>query len=212
MERIRLNFVFGEPGYIGNPYWPEMAKLIDIQKRSGMNRAKTDANRRRALEQHLISQGLSYQDYLDLEKLARRPFHMNADGFIYIPATRVTAMMVNAASVAPAALRPCRPDALRSAIKTSDFLTDKKEPTGIFRRFATVTSGTGAKLSNQRGLREDPVISNFVATGEIHHDPEHVSPKDLLTFLRYAGREIGVGASRKMGYGRFEIESDGEQS
>ena len=203
---MQIRLTFGTPGYVGNPYWPEMAKLIDIQKQSGMNRARSAANRRKALEQHLVSIGMTFDDYKELEVLARRPFHTNRDGFIIIPSARFTACMVNACDVASAALRPCKTENLRSAVQASDFTTDKKEADGVFRRFATVTSGTGAKLSNQRGLREDPYIEDFAAVGEVEHDPTHVHPDALMTFLVYAGREIGIGASRKMGYGRFAVE------
>lgn len=46
-------------GYIAEPYWPQRAKLIDIQKESGMNRARSAANRRKSLEEYLnVSGGL----------------------------------------------------------------------------------------------------------------------------------------------------------
>ena len=35
--------------YIGQPYWPEMDRLVTIVKESGMNRARSSANRRAAL-------------------------------------------------------------------------------------------------------------------------------------------------------------------
>lgn len=209
MNVLDLTLHFHAPGYCGNPYWPEMAKLIDIQKQSGMNRARSEANRRRALEQHLKASGMSFDEYTELERAARRSFHTNSDGFIILPETRILACMVNACLVAPAAMRPCNAESLRSLIKATDFVTDRKEADGVYRRFATVTSGTGAKLSNQRGLREDEYISNFDARGSVSHDPSHVKPDTLIAFLRYAGREVGIGASRKMGFGRFDVDVSG---
>ena len=63
----------------------------------------------------------------------------------------------------------------------------------------------GKALSNQRGLRTNSYIKNFAASGTIDFDPELVKPDSVKELLEYAGREIGIGSSRKMGYGRFEV-------
>ena len=57
-------------GYIAHPYWPAMAKLVDIQKNSGMNRAKSTANRRKALEEYLRGVGMTLMDYDKLKAAA----------------------------------------------------------------------------------------------------------------------------------------------
>lgn len=192
---------FGLPGYIADPYRPEMYRLIEIQKQSGMMRARTDANRRRALEQHLRLLAMSHDDYLALEKAAKEPFWRNGKGEIIIPAASVLACLVNTVDVAPSKVRIQN---LRSALSASDFRTDKQKPDGAWERFVVVTGAQG-KLSNQRGYRSNAYIRDFSASGEIKYDPEMVHPEALLALLVYAGREVGIGASRKMGWGRFTV-------
>ena len=78
------------PGwYIGNPYWQEMWSLIEITKESGMSRARASQNRRKALEEYLRSKDMTLDDYEQLERDARRPFHLDDQGRIIIPAERV---------------------------------------------------------------------------------------------------------------------------
>ena len=48
MITVDIALTFTTP-YVAHPYWPEMYELIEITKKSGMNRAKSDANRRKAL-------------------------------------------------------------------------------------------------------------------------------------------------------------------
>jgi len=195
---ITLNFA--EPGYIEHPYWPEMYRRIEIDKRSGVNRARTDANRRKALEAHLVEIGMALDDYKALCVLADRPFHSNGSGHIYIPSEKILAALVNANDVAPSKMRIQN---LRVAVSASNFKTTKTEPDGVWERFAVVTMGSGAKASNQRGHRANAYIKNFTAAGTIECVEEMVEPKAVLELLRFAGRAVGIGAARKMGWGRF---------
>jgi len=179
-----------------------MHRLIEITKQSGVNRARSEANRRKALEEHLRSIGMTFDQYQQLERDAARPFHVN--GTIFIPSEKVMACLANANSVAPSKLRL---DNLRVAVRASDFGTNKEKPDGVWERFAVVTSGTGAKLSNQRGLRRSHFICDFAATGTLDHDEGMVKPDSLLALVRYAGHYVGIGSSRKMGWGRFGVEA-----
>ena len=147
---------------------------------------------------------MSLKDFETLEKAAKVPFYYNADGYIIIPTNSVFACLANANSEAPARLRI---DNLRSALTMSDFVTTKKKEDGWWERFAVVKSGTGQTLSNQRGLRRNAYIKNFSATGTIEMDEKMVKPSDLMELLNFAGRVIGIGASRKQGYGRFIVTS-----
>lgn len=61
------------------------------------------------------------------------------------------------------------------------------------------------KASNQRSLRSNAFIRDFEATGTIEVDADMVEPKAVVELLRFAGRAVGIGASRKMGWGRFKI-------
>ena len=58
MITIDLALDFQTP-YVAHPYWPEMYEVIEITKKSGMNRAKSDANRRKALEEYLRANGMT---------------------------------------------------------------------------------------------------------------------------------------------------------
>jgi hypothetical protein len=194
-----------EKGYIAEPYWPEMARLIDIQKQSGMNRAKSSANRRKALEEHLQGLGMSFADYEALEKKAREPFYRTADGEIVMPQHQVESFLANTCHEARHQTRPCEADQVRSRFICSPWSTGKFQEDGVYERFVVVTGGMGGKLSNQRSLRSSKYISDFTATGSIKFDPDFVDPPTLRRALEWGGQFVGIGASRKMGWGRFAL-------
>ncbi len=200
--KMKIELKFGTPGYIADPYRIERFKLIEIQKISGMNRTRSEKKKREALESYLTTNGMIYQNYLDLEKTANIPFYYNDNKYIYITKESFAACLANTNSEAPSKLRI---DNLCSSLHISDFITDKKKADGVWERFAVVKSGTGKALSNQRGYRSNPFIANFTANGVIEFLPEMVKPSDLAELIIYAGRVIGIGASRKMGWGRFEV-------
>lgn len=191
--------------YIEHPYWPEMYQRIEIDKKSGVNRARTEANRRKAPEAQLIEMGMTLDDYQKLCDAADRPFHVDGNGRIFIPGEKVIAALVNANALAPAKMRIQN---LRTAVRFSDFTTNKSQPDGVWQRFAVVNMGSGAKASNQRGMRSNPYIEGFTATGSMEVEADMVDPKAVLALLAFAGRVSGIGASRKMGYGRFKIENE----
>ena len=194
-----------EKGFIAEPYWPEMYKLINIQKESGMNRARSAANRRKALEEHLSGIGMSLVDYEKLELAAKRPFHTLPDGEIIIPELNVFAFLVATTNTMRAASRPCPPEQIRALINVTAWKTGVTQHSGVWERFVTVTAGAGNKLSNQRGMRESHYIADFEAAGSMTVNPEFVDPKTLEKAIKYGGENVGIGSSRKMGWGRFEL-------
>lgn len=193
-------------GYIGDPYWPELEKLINIQKQSGMNRARSSANRRKALEEYLGTIGMTLIEYEALERAAKQPFYRDAAGQIIIPELHVISFLVATCDQARSATRPCEPNQVRSRFVVTPWSTGKHAADGIWSRFAVVSAGTGAKLSNQRGLRESQYIADFEAQGSITFDPEFVDPATLQRAFEWGGMFVGIGASRKMGWGRFVIQ------
>lgn len=199
--KITLNFT--KPGYIASPYHVATFKLIEIQKLSGMMRTRSEKKRRESLEAHLRMNGMTLADYDKLVGEAKEPFHKDGGGKIVIPSGNVMSALVNANQEAPSRLRIGN---LRAALKPSDLSTVKSKPDGVWERFVVIKSGT-MKLSNQRSLRSDSYIEDFKAVGTIEHDPEKVDPKSIVDLLEYCGREIGIGASRKMGWGRFTVEA-----
>ena len=207
--RFRLSVHF-DKGYIAHPYWPEREKLINIQKESGMNRVRSTAAREQALKAYLQSRGMTVEDYKGLEAAADRQFYLGGDGDkrIIIPAHHVYGCFAQACDQAASAARLTRREQLRSLLWTSDWLTDKTGPDGVWERMVVVTSGTGARLSNQRALRANEYIRDFNAEGEIRllvAAPDDALGRRLRDFVAFAGRDIGIGASRKMAWGRFEI-------
>lgn len=204
MLTFNLEFAFTSP-YVAHPYWPEMNMVIDILKKSGVNRAKSDANRAKALEEYLRANDMTLADYERIKALSERPFHTNSAGEIIIPSDKVMAFLVAGNSQARAAQRATPPEQVWSRIVATDFTTGKTEPDGVWSRFATVTLGTGQKASNQRGLRENAYIENFTARGQLSFDEQTVDPGRLENLIGWAGQFVGIGASRKMGKGRFQL-------
>lgn len=199
-----LDFTFTSP-YIAHPYWQEMYQVIEITKKSGLARAKSDANRRKSLEEYLRANGMTLADFERLEALSKRPFHIDSSGQIFIPSDNVMAFLVACNDMARAAFKASPPDQVWTRIRATNFMTGKFAPDGTWTRYATVTLGTGAKASNQRGLRENAYIENFTASGQISFDEETVNPEALRNVIHWGGQFVGIGASRKMGRGRFNL-------
>ncbi|MGH2610212.1 MAG: hypothetical protein ACRDHF_14115 [Tepidiformaceae bacterium] len=200
--QVTLHFA---KGYIAHPYWPEREKLINIQKASGTNRARSEDKRKKSLDAYLSTHSLTMDDYRLLEQRAARPFYtFDGSDEIVVSAHQLHGMIGQGADMAPSAVRLARPEQIRTLIQCSDFRTGKTKPDGVWERFVPVKSGTGQTLSNQRGLRSDPYISNVTASGSIRLASEDTEPR-ARQFIAWAGQEIGVGAARKLGWGRFVI-------
>lgn len=205
--------------YIGQPYWPAMDRLVTIQKESGMNRARTTANRNASLQQYLENHKMTLAEYQALEEEANRPFYLetaiNGDRpHIVIPKIQVSGMLVAATSMIRPAGRPCPPEQVRTMLRATPWTTDCVEVAGTWERYVVVSSGTGAKLSNQRGMRRNQYIGRnpIEDTGTVAHahgaielDPDMVKPDVVEKLLVWAGQNVGIGASRKMGFGRFKL-------
>jgi hypothetical protein len=202
---ISLSF---EKGYIADPYFPAREQLINLQKISGMNRAKSEDKRQQALKDYLQRQGISQEEYLEIEKAAKEPWY-RSEGGIIIPSHQLYGCLIESCRNASATLKPCDPDNLRHVLDVSDLATGKGTHDGIFQRLVMPKSGTGQPLSNQRALRENPFIADFTATGTLAFFPEDLRGEGntLYDFICWAGQRIGVGASRKMGYGRFQVQT-----
>lgn len=214
---MRINLEINLHSYIGHPYWPEMERLVNITKESGMSRARSSANRRKALEEYLRAENMTLAQYEELEKLANRPFYTDAEGRIVVPARHVEGMLVTMCNTARAANKPCPADMVRTVLRPTMWQTELRPDDALmWERYAVVTSGTGAKLSNQRGLRRNQYVGahppadcvptkEVIAVGNLDLNEEMVKPEVLHKTLQWAGEWVGIGASRKMGWGRFEV-------
>lgn len=136
--------------YIAEPYWPEMADVIDVQKRSGMNKKQTDDTREKALLAYLRAIGMTLEQYLALEKLAHRPWYRkdNEDSKspIMIPRHHISGCLVQACKTAPRGAK-VDPENLRSLIVLSDLLTERVTEDETFRRYVRPTKD-GKPLSH----------------------------------------------------------------
>lgn len=173
-----------------------------------MNRARSEEKRAQALNDYLNKIGLDMAEYLELMAQAERPWYRLATGEIVVPAHQLYGCLVEAADRVSSSLRPCATGSIRHMIRLSDFPTGLSRETGIYKRLVMPKSGTGQPLSNQRSLRSDPFIAAFSATGSLSYDPDTIAhANDLRTFIEWAGANCGVGAARKMGVGRFVVQS-----
>lgn len=193
-----------EKGYIAHPYWPAREKLITIQKESGINRARSQEKRDKTLGAYLEAKGLTLDYYRALERDAGRPFYTTEDGEIVVPAHQLHGLVGQAAALAPSSVRLAKAEQIRTLLSFEDLRTGRYKHDGTWERFVPVKNGTGQILSNQRSLRVDDYLSSFTATGVLALVNEELLAKAKL-FLAWAGHEIGVGAARKMGWGRFEL-------
>ncbi len=190
--------------YCSHPYWAEREQVIQIQKESGLNRARSQANRTRALSTHLAKIGLSMEDYGALLALADRPFHLAA-GVIIIPQHQVYGCLAQAADLASSSLRLAAPEQIRTVLKSTDWVTTKTAGDGVWSRFVVVKAGSGQTLSNQRSLRENAYLEDFDVTATLTFSADVLQPEKVQQFLAFAGRDIGIGASRKLDWGRFAV-------
>lgn len=200
---MKVTLQFGKPGYIEHPYTPAMHKLVELKKLSGVNRVRSEKKAREALESYLKRNGMTLADYEQLERDAAMQFHTNGTEEIIIPAEKILSCLVNASDLAPSRMRI---NNLRCAVMSTNFHTGKSKADGVWERFAVVTGGSAMKrLSNQRGYRANEYIENFKATGDLTVKESMVKPEAVMELLRFAGSDVGIGASRKMGWGRFEV-------
>lgn len=205
MKTYALALRFTSP-FVAHPYTPEQYKLIEVTKLSGMSRTRSTKNKNAALEEYLTANGMTLADFEKLKAEAGRQFHQREDGEIFIPAENFLSFLVATTHNIRSAGRPCAADQVRSRFLASDLMTGKYKADNVWSRFVTVTSGTGGKLSNQRALRENEEIVGFTATGTISFDPDFVKPDILHNAIKYGGVNVGIGASRKMGKGRFVVD------
>lgn len=203
MKSLQVKLQFGEPGYIEHPYTIAMHRLVEIKKISGLSRVRSEKKAREALESYLKKMDMTLADYQALEREATMQFHTSESGDIIIPAEKVLSCLVNANDLAPSRMRVQN---IRNAIRCSAFSTGKSKADGLWERFVVVTGGSAMKrLSNQRGYRANEYIKSFTASGTLCVDDGMVKPDAVIELLRFAGSNVGIGASRKMGWGRFEV-------
>ncbi len=206
MITLTLHVMF--ENYIAHPYWPEKNTVIEVEKKSGMNRCKSDKTRDQALNAQLKKMDLSIKEYQRLKELAARPWYTLENGKICIPRHQLAGAFVQLVSTAPKALRgEFTKDNFRALVQIGDLETQQSEGSGVFARFVKLAD------SNQRSWQENEYLGRyldkgkpFAATGKIGvMDEKQV--KTVKAIIEATIETVGVGAARKMGFGRGVVKS-----
>jgi hypothetical protein len=194
--------------YIAHPFWPETNSRIEIEKKSGVNRQRSDDKRIDALKAECSKQGITYDRYLELVELSKRQFYTRDDGAIYIPRHQLAGGFVQVIGGSPKALRGrFTKDSFRALVQVGDFDTGRTERSGVFARFVKLEG------SNQRSWQENDYIGQYLDEGEpfvasgvlgLTDAKDEDTVKVLMESLV---ANVGIGAARKMGFGRGVIES-----
>jgi len=192
--------------YIAHPYWPERNMVIEIEKKSGCNRQKSEEKRVAAIKAECLRIGITYDRYLELKKIAARQWYMTPDNKIYIPRHQIAGAFVQVVGSSPKALRgPFTKDNFRALVQISDFVTDREKADGIFGRFVKL------EASNQRSWQENEYIGVYLDQGEPFLAKGTITIADqrhedtVKALLATAVETVGIGAARKMGFGRGSI-------
>ncbi|QDU81572.1 hypothetical protein Pla110_33140 [Polystyrenella longa] len=201
--RTPINVTIKLESYIAKPFWPETSDVIDIEKKSGLNRCRTESTRETALKSYLKKEHMTLEDYQELKIKAKREWHRldndNNESPIVIPRHHLAGCLVETVSTTPAAVRgKFKTNSFRHHVRITDFLTEKTKADGVFDRYVKL------ETSNQRNRQRDSFIENVVATGTIQI-LDQVNEESLKHLFAHALSETGIGSSRKMGYGRGEI-------
>jgi hypothetical protein len=195
--RVHVTLTF-DRGYIAHPYWPARERVISIRKQSGVDRARSEPKREKALKAYLDTHDMTMEQYRELEAAAARPFYTAEDGEIVIPAHQLHGFMAATAAICPAALRVAKAEQIRTLAEWSDLRTGRAQGDGVYERFVR------NPLTNQRRLETNSYIAKFTAEGELRLVNADLE-KRVREFIAYGGEEIGIGAARKMGWGRFRL-------
>jgi len=197
--RVTLQLV----NYIAHPYWPARDLVIDIEKKAGAARQRSEEKRIAAIKAECARHGITYDDYLRLKKEAEEQWYRDKSGNIIIPRHQIAGALVQTIEQSPKAVRgPFTADNFRALVQISDFNTGLKNAAGKFVRFVKLEG------SNQRSLQENEFIGQYLDQGEPFDAAGCVAISDERLEKYLSGlfntmiTTIGVGAARKMGFGR----------
>jgi hypothetical protein len=195
--------------YIAHPFWPARNRVIEIEKKSGVNRQKSEDKRQAALKAECQRQGYTIEQYEQFKVEAAEQWYRH-DGKIMIPRHQMAGALVQSIATAPKALRGnFDKDNFRALVQMGDFVTDLTKSAGVFGRFVKLEG------SNQRSWQENDFIGRYLDNGKpfeavgviVCTDPKTVDTVKAL--LQKAVETIGIGAARKMGFGRGTIKDWG---
>jgi hypothetical protein len=98
-------------------------------------------------------------------------------------------------------------DNFRALVQIGDLETDRKEKSGVFGRFVKLEG------SNQRSWQENEYIGQYLDAGEPFSargvlsipNGDDKTEQTVKSLFVATVKNIGVGAARKMGFGRGEV-------
>jgi hypothetical protein len=176
--------------------------VIEIEKKSGMNRARSEDKRMAALKAECAKQGFTLEQYEQFKREAAEQWYRK-DGKIVIPRHQLAGAFVQAIGTSPKNLRgPFDKDNFRALIQIGDFETDRHFASGVFARFAKL------EASNQRSYQENEYLGVYLDQGEpfeargVFGIPNRKHVDTVRSLLEVVVGTTGIGASRKMGFGR----------
>jgi len=192
--------------YIAHPFWDARNKVIEIEKKSGVNRQKSEEKRTAALRAQCDKMGCTLDDYERLKVEASEQWYRRPDRTIYIPRHQIAGAIVQTIGESPKALRGAfTKDNFRALVELSDFDTTLTEASGTFTRFVKLVD------SNQRSLQSNEYIGVYLEKGEPFEAVGTIVCEDdklmktVKSLLTVAVERVGVGAARKMGFGRGRV-------
>ena len=203
-----IHVVLRMTNYIAHPFWPARNRVIEIEKKSGVNRQKSDDKRQAALKAECQRQGYTLEQYEQFKReAAEQWYRTNGRGSaIIIPRHQLAGAVVQTIATAPKALRgPFDKDNFRALIQIGDFATTLTVASGVFGRFVKLEG------SNQRSWQENEYVGRYLDTGApfdasgVITIPDAKQVDTVKAILTQAVEAIGVGAARKMGFGRGKI-------
>ena len=209
--KVALHF---PKGYIAHPYWPERNRVIEILKVSKASVAKSDEKKAKCLKAYFEKEGMTDAEFRDLEARAAREFWVAGDvglagadpAEIIVPPDQLNGMMAHAASECPAAVRIAPNDQIRTVADWGPLRTGRAKADGVWGRFVDPKDAKGHRISNQKRYTENQFLRDVTAEGTltIFSDAKDAD-NDARSFFAWAGSNVGCGACRKMGWGRFTI-------
>lgn len=206
LVRVNIGLQFKDSGYIAQPFWPERNLEINISK--DVHPKLGPEKKKAALNAALEKQGITEAEYARVLQRAARPFYTVTDaddgsGEIVIPQRILQSFINNASQTVPKVIPRVAAKGLtfigvrvdEGFLRTGKTISDAK----MFSRFVKLDE------SNQRSFQENQYITNFTAKGQLILDESIITSEDLKKLMDYAGRYLGIGASRPQGYGRFTV-------
>ena len=128
--------------------------------------------------------------------------HLGVDGLPIIPAEMIEATVINAAKTQR------KGATYKTGITCEDIKLEYKGPKNPEKMWAQsddFSIRVGVRIGNKVVMRTRPMFKQWEGELVVHYDDEIItSKKELVSFIRVAGRQIGIGDWRPK-FGRFEV-------